>query len=228
MPATAPDFKAILSRLEAFKQRLYLNLLLRGAILTAALLLSCFLVFTLLEYFLYLPYWGRAVLLFGFIAAFLYTIARWLWAPVLGFLHLRRLLTDEQAAERVGAYYPEVQDKLLNALQLYRTAGQNELITATLNQRAMQFAPFEFPERVRLAENRPLLKYLLPPLAIVLLVLLAYPAIFVEGSERIIHYRRHYAPKAPFEFRILNQKLVAFRGDDFVVQVAVQGKYPNN
>ncbi len=225
MPAAPTrDFQAVLAQLEAFKQRLYLNLLLRGAILTGGLLLTFFLAFTLLEYFLYLPYAGRAALLFGFLAALFYTFGRWLWAPLAGFLHLRRLLTDEQAARRVGEYYPEVQDKLLNALQLHREAGNNELIAASLEQRAAQLVPFRFPERVRLTENRPLLKYLLPPLALVLLVLITYPAIFVEGSERIIHYQRHYAPKAPFQFVLKNRQLRAFQGEDFELQAAVRGK----
>ena len=227
MSASGANFQAVLGQLEAFKRRLYLNLLLRGVILTAALLLTFFVAFTLLEYFLYLPYAGRATLLFGFIGALLYTIARWLWQPLAAFLHMRRLLTDEQAARRVGEYYPEIQDKLLNALQLHSTSGAtgpNELLTAALDQRAAQLAPFRFPERVRLAENRPLLKYLVPPLAVVLLVLLAYPAIFVEGSERIIHYRRHYEPKAPFDFVVQNPKLTTFRGEDFDLRVAVRGR----
>ena len=42
MSASTRDFQAVLSQLEAFKQRLYLNLLLRGAILTGGLLLSFF------------------------------------------------------------------------------------------------------------------------------------------------------------------------------------------
>ncbi len=224
MSAPVADFQAVLAQLEAFKRRLYLNLLLRGLILTAALLLTFFVAFTLLEYFLYLPYGARAALLFGFVAAFLYTLARWLWQPLAGFLHLRRLLTDEQAARRVGEYYPEIQDQLLNSLQLYQSSNHNELAMAALNQRAIQFAPFRLPERVRLAENRPLLKYLVPPLAIVLLVLVAYPAIFVEGSERIIHYRRHYTPKAPFDFEIQNTRLATFQGEDFDLRVAVRGR----
>ena len=224
MSVATSDFRAVLTQLEAFKRRLYLNLLLRGVILTAALLLSFFTAFTLLEYFLYLPYWGRATLLFSFLAAFAYTVARWLWQPLAGFLHLRRLLTDEQAARRVGEYYPEIQDKLVNALQLYQADGQNELTRASLDQRAAQLAPFRLPERVRLDENRPLLKYLAPPLAIVLLVLIAYPAVFVEGSERIINYRRHYVPKAPFEFVVRNPRLTTFRGEDFDLKVAVRGR----
>lgn len=225
MPATlARDFQIVLAQLEAFKRRLYLNLLLRGALLGGGLLLTCFLLFTLLEYFLYLPYWGRATLLFGFLGAAVAAFVRWLWAPLAGFLHLRRLLTDEQAARRVGDYYPEIQDKLLNALQLYHASGRDELMMASLDQRAAQLAPFHFPERVKMTENKPLVKYLAVPLGVVLLILLVYPAIFVEGSERIIHYRQHYAPKAPFDFLVRNRKLQVFRGEDFELQVAVKGR----
>ena len=98
MAGTTVDFSVILTRLAAFKRRLYLNLLLRGSMLGATLLLSAFLTFTFLEYFLYLPYWGRATLLFGFLGATGYALVRWVWEPLLGFLQLRRLLTDARRA----------------------------------------------------------------------------------------------------------------------------------
>lgn len=58
-PAATRAFDDVLARLDAFKRKFYLSLLVRGALVAGGLLLSLFLVFSLLEYFLYLPTWVR-------------------------------------------------------------------------------------------------------------------------------------------------------------------------
>ncbi|UOQ73359.1 hypothetical protein [Hymenobacter cellulosilyticus] len=63
MPVTttnAPALEQVLAQLDAFKRKFYLNLLVRGALVAGGLLLTLFLVFNTLEYFLYLPTWVRA------------------------------------------------------------------------------------------------------------------------------------------------------------------------
>ena len=62
------------------------------------------------------------------------------------------------------------------------------------------------------------------PAAIVLGVLLVYPSLFVQGTGRILNYRRAYSPPAPFEFIIENKKLQAFRNEDFKLEVRIEGK----
>src|SRR5687767_3306434 len=122
----------VLQQLQAFKRKFYLNLLVKGLLISGALLLSCFLLYNLLEYFFYFPYYIRAFLFFSFIGLGLYAFVRWIFTPLTAFTNLKRLLTDEQAALRVGSYYPQIKDKLLNTIQLQGFGGQNELIMASL------------------------------------------------------------------------------------------------
>ncbi|RZK58842.1 MAG: hypothetical protein EOO59_08180, partial [Hymenobacter sp.] len=61
--AEFPALAQVRAELEAYKRKFYLSLLVRGGLLTAALLLSLFVIFNALEYFLYLPTAVRAVLL---------------------------------------------------------------------------------------------------------------------------------------------------------------------
>ena len=63
-----PALAQVRAELEAYKHKFYLSLLVRGGLVAAALLLSLFVVFNTLEYFLYLPPAVRAGLLFGFLA----------------------------------------------------------------------------------------------------------------------------------------------------------------
>jgi hypothetical protein len=73
-PATTqyPALARVRTELEAFKRKFYLNLLVRGGLVAGALLLTLFVVFNVLEYFLYLPTWVRGGLLFGFLGLTVY------------------------------------------------------------------------------------------------------------------------------------------------------------
>ena len=228
MAATVTEAPSALSRvraeLEAFKRKFYLNLLVRGGLVAGALLLSLFVVFNLLEYFLYLPTWVRGGLLFGFLGLSVYAFMRWIWQPLAALTNLRRLLSDEQAARQVGQIFPQVQDRLLNALQLQGQARDNALIAASLEQRAAQLSGFSFAEGINIQrESQPLWKYAAVPLLAVLGIAVVYPALLVQGTGRILHYRQRFAPPAPFQFVLKNRVLTAFRGEDFTLDVGVAG-----
>lgn len=219
-----PALARVRTELEAFKRKFYLNLLVRGLLVAGGLLLTFFVAFNGLEYFLYLPTVVRAGLLFGFIGLTVYSFARWIWTPLAALTNLRRLLSDEQAARRVGELFPEVQDRLLNALQLQGQARDNALIAASLEQRAAQMGTISFAQGIDIQQqSKPLWKYAAVPAAVLLVLLAFYPSFLVQGTERIWHFKRAYSPPAPFQFVIKNAKLTAFRGEDFTLDVGVAG-----
>ncbi|MDQ4140347.1 MAG: DUF4175 family protein, partial [Bacteroidota bacterium] len=214
----------VLQHLQAFKKKFYLNLLIKGSIFSAALLLTFFLIYNLLEYFFYFPYYVRAFLFFSFLGIVVYAFLRWIFAPLSAFANFRKLLSDEQAAQKVGSYYPEIKDKLLNTIQLRDLSKTNDLIAASIEQKSHQLVGFKFDESVKLQENRPLLKYVFIPVGLMLVITLIYPNLFVKGTERIINYKKYYAPEAPFQFIVQNKKLEAFRNEDFQLEVKLEGK----
>ncbi|MDB5262074.1 MAG: hypothetical protein JWQ14_1355 [Adhaeribacter sp.] len=223
----APQHSAmqvVLHQLQEFKKKFYLNLLIKGIIFSGGLILTFFLLYNLLEYFFYFPYYVRAFLLFSFLGLCLYAFLRWIFTPLAAFINLRRLLTDEQAAHQVGQYYPDIKDRLLNTIQLQAVSSHNDLIAASINQKSQQFSAYHFAESIRLTENKPLLKYVLVPMAIMLGIALIYPSLFLQGTDRIIHYQRYYAPVAPFTFEIQNKTLQAFQEEDYTLQVKLAGK----
>jgi hypothetical protein len=223
--ANYPAFAQVRAELEAYKRKFYLSLLVRGGLVAAALLLSLFVVFNTLEYFLYLPTAVRASLLFSFLALAVYAVGRWLWQPLAALTNLRRLLSDEQAARQVGELFPQVQDRLLNALQLQGQARDNELLLASLEQRAAQLQGVSFAQGIDLRQqSRPLWKYVLPPLAVLLLAAVFYPAFITQGTSRIWHYQRQYSRPAPFDFVLKNKELRVFKGENFNLDVAVEGQ----
>ncbi len=214
----------LMHQLQEFKKKFYLNLLLRGSLFAVGLLLSIYIIYSLLEYLFYFPQAVRAILLFSFIGAVLYVFIRWIVVPVAALANLKRLLSDEQAAQKIGQYYPEIKDKLLNAIQLNNFDRTNELIAASIEQRTGHLTTFRFADAVTYKENKPLLKYIALPTVIALLIALIYPTIFVQGTERIINYKKFYAPVAPFTFVVENDMLQTYRGEDFVLELSIEGK----
>ncbi|WP_286130580.1 DUF4175 family protein [Solirubrum puertoriconensis] len=223
--AAAPaSWQAVRQHLEGFKRKFYLSLLVRGVLVAGGLLLTLFVVFNLLEYFLYLPTWVRGGLLFGFLGLTVWAFVHWIWQPLAALTNLRRLLSDEQAAQRVGQLFPEVQDRLLNALQLQGQARDNALIAASLEQRAGQLQGIDFAGRIRIKEEtRPLWKYAAVPALVAASLLLVWPSLFVQGTERIFHYNRAYSRPMPFRFVVGNKQLQTFKNEDFKLEVTVEG-----
>jgi len=216
--------QSLLHQLQEFKRKFYLNMLLRGSLFAVGLLLSIYIVYSLLEYMFYFPQYVRAFLLFSFVALVVYVLARWIVLPLSALTKLKKVLSDEQAARRIGAHYPMIHDKLLNAIQLNNQDQTNALIAASIQQRTQQLLQFRFKDAVTYRENKPLLKYVALPGLIALLIALIYPTIFVQGTERIINYKTYYAPAAPFTFVVQNDKLQTYRGEDFTLRVSVAGK----
>ncbi len=220
---------SLLHQLQEFKRKFYLNMLLKGSIFAVGLLLSIYIIYSLLEYMFYFPQYVRGFLLFSFIAFVLYVLARWIIMPISALANFKKILTDEQAALHVGTHYPDIHDKLLNAIQLQNLDRTNELIVASINQRSSHLLHFNFKDAVTYRENRPLLKYVFLPALIAILIIAVYPTIFVQGTERIINYKTYYAPEAPFNFVLKNDDLKTYRGEDFELKVAVEGKaIPND
>ncbi|WP_192822578.1 DUF4175 family protein [Rufibacter sp. LB8] len=219
----ANSLHTVLQQLQAFKRKFYLNLLVKGALLALGLLLSSFLLITLLEYFFYFQPEVRAFLLFSFLGLSAFAVIKWLWTPLMALANLKKLLSDEQAAQQVANYFPEIQDRLLNLLQLKNLALNNDLVAASVEQRSEELVGYKFPERVKITQNKSYFKFLLLPLALVLVLAFIYPALFVQGTERILNFKTHYAPKAPFEFVIQNKALQAFKGENFQLLVTIEG-----
>ena len=211
-------------KITSFRRKYYLNLLIRGSILSLALVLAYFLLVTLMEYNLWL---GRGVRLIMFILFFFtvaYCLARFLRDPLTWWL-VGRGIDKEKSAQIIGRHFPAIQDRLLNFLQLSSvTKNRSVLLEASLEQKASLFDGFSFESIVDLGENRRYLKYLAIPLIALITIFLINQKIFTQGTSRIIHFNQEFSPQAPFRFIIQNQRLVAYPNEDFTLQVQLLGE----
>ncbi len=223
----ADNNNILIEKLDGFIKKYYKNQLLKGLILFVSFLLAMFLVVSLLEYFAYFNTVVRTALFYTYIIANGVVLWRFIVIPIFHLYKIGKTISYEQAANIIGKFFPEINDKLLNTLQLQRLSMQetasSELLEASIHQKIKKLSPIPFVAAVDFKINRKYLKFLLPPVAVLVVILIAAPAIVTESSNRIINYTTFFEKQAPFNFQILNKNLEAIQQQDFQLDVKMTG-----
>jgi len=212
------------NNISSFKKRYYLNLFVRGILLTATLLSAYFLLASLIEYNLWLGKEVRLTLFVLFFITAAYCIYRYLRGPLLWWLSGKGI-GQEESARIIGSHFPAIQDRLLNFLQL-SSVGQSRtaLLEASLEQKALLFDRFSFHSIVHLEENKRYLKYLAIPFIAFALIVLINRDILTQSTERIVNFDKEFSPQAPFRFYVEHEKLITFPNEDFELHVRLEGE----
>ncbi|MHB8205750.1 DUF4175 family protein [Mucilaginibacter sp.] len=225
------NYELLISKINTFIRKYYLNNLLRGGIFLGAGLFSAYVVITLSEYFGNFNTVFRTILFYAFILLNLGLVV-WLIIPSLfAWLKLSKNLTHDEAAEIIGKHFNSVNDKLLNALQLKKQAIGDEkhraLIEASIDQKIELLKPVSFPSAINIRENNKYLKWIITPAAIICVIALAAPSILTKSTERLIRHNEYFAPVSSFQFVVQNQTLSAVQGQDFKLDLKLIGdKFP--
>jgi hypothetical protein len=221
------DYDLLIAKLDAFIRKYYKDRLLRGAIYSIGLLVGVFLLVAALEYLGRFGTTARTVLFWGAIGTMGIVIARFIAIPLVKLFHLGPVISHTEAARIVGTHFAEVQDKLLNTLQLRGLADSTtegrELIEAAIVQRSHELGPVPFSNAIDLRRNTRYLRYALPPLAVLLVLLFAAPSLITGPTQRLIRHGSEFIPEAPFRFVVLNDELSVAEQKDFEVLVELQG-----
>ncbi|WP_316819527.1 DUF4175 family protein [Pedobacter gandavensis] len=221
------NYELLISKVNEFTQKFYLNKLLRGSIYAASFLLALYLMLFLLVYYTHPGVYLKTCLFFSSIALSALAIGIWVIKPALAYFKLSKNLSLEQAAELIGNHFFNVKDKLLNTLQLKNLADknpeQNQLIMAGIDQKINDLKPIPFSSAIRLNDNRKYLPYSLFPLSIILLIAIIAPSILKEGTSSFVQYNREILPKAPFTFQLINENLICAQGDDLRLKLKLNG-----
>ncbi|HNA31525.1 MAG TPA: hypothetical protein PL106_00265 [Flavobacteriales bacterium] len=220
------DYNLLIEKLDAFIRKYYKDRLIRGALYSVGLLVLFFLGASLSEYFGRFGTTARTVLFWGFLLVAAGVLARFIILPLVKLFHLGKVISHDEAAAIVGQHFGEVKDKLLNTLQLREQANSNfvnrELIEASIAQRSRELSPVPFAAAIDLGKNRKYLRYALPPLAVLLVLLFAAPSLITDPANRIIKHTSEFAPPAPFRFVVLDSNnLNVPEQEDFDLRVAI-------
>jgi hypothetical protein len=222
------DFNILENKLEAFIKKYYTSLLIKGLLLSFTAVLLLYLFIDFIEYFAWMGKTARQIVFFGFI---IYAVAIFIYQVVIPLLKLFRItktLSFEEAARIVGKHFPEVNDKLLNAIQLKKrekeiSEKEMELLIASVSQKTFELKPVPFSGAVDLKKNWKYAGYFLPVAFSILLILLIYPSFITEPSKRIVNYKSHFSKPLPYSVTLISDSLKVIQHNDFVLKVKITG-----
>lgn len=206
----------IKNKIRAYKKKFYVRQLVIGLLSFFTIAISLFLIISYIEHELWMDSSSRAVLFFGFIAISITSLSLLVIQPTLKIINLNKGLPDEDAAAAIARFFPEIEDRLLNLLQLGRQeTRENELIKAAIDKKALEFKSFSFVKAVDFSVARKYLSILGLVICCLLLVSFIKPDVVKDSPKRIANYNTAYERVSPFQFELINSTLNGFRGEDF-------------
>lgn len=213
----------IKSKLQAFKKRYYVRKILTGVLLFLIVGSGLFLILNGLEHQFWMGTTTRALLFFISLSILLVLLMWLVLVPMSILFKLRNGISDEDAANEIAQSFPEIEDTLLNTLQLYKLSStQNDLLSAAIDKKAHGFKDILFVKAVDFSSGK---KYgTILGLLVLCLALVSFinPSLFKDSTKRIVRFNEEFTPNAPFIFQV-DQSLEAFRGEDFVLNVLIEG-----
>ena len=224
---SANNYKVLIQNLDTFIRKFYMNKIIRGSLLTVGFVFFLFILFNVLEHNFFFDTSVRKLMFYSFFGLSGIALFAWVLNPLFKYFKLGKTLSHDQAAEIIGQHFTNVKDKLLNVLQLNKQAKNNEaenaLILAGINQKAEEIKLVPFKSAIDLSKNKKHLKWAVPPIAVLLVLLWAAPSVIKDSTNRILKNNQEFEKEAPFHFKINNDDLTVVQFGDYDLEVTTTG-----
>ncbi len=158
-----------------------------------------------------------------------WTIAR----PILRLTGVLSSRTYDEIAKQVGAFFPALQDHLLNALQLAQDGSSMsslysaELLDASLKDFATAIRTIDFLESVDKKDIPRYRRWFFVSAGVLIILVLLFPASLSSAAFRLIHYSREFTPPPQYLIEILPGNKEIVKGENVDVSVSVKALLPS-
>jgi hypothetical protein len=123
-------------------------------------------------------------------------------------------------------HFKSIEDKLLNVIELNdlpQNQYSNELILASIDQKIEQLKVFDFNEAIQFKNIRFVILYFIISVLISFGIFVTNKNVFIDSTNRLIHYNTTFVKPAPFNFQLENTELKVKKGDSYLIKVQVEG-----
>ncbi|MFA9371727.1 MAG: hypothetical protein ACERIH_08465 [Labilibaculum antarcticum] len=219
-----------IGKLDRFIRKYYQNQLLRGSILSIVLILTYFLIVSYTEYLLYFSVPVRTFLAAFSILVFSVMLIKLIISPTIGLFQIGKRISYRQAIEIITRYFPDLQDRLVNTLELTELTAKSEstndsLLMASISQRMESIRLIPFRKAISFKSNISYLKYVLIVLTAIISTYIFLPDMYSSSANRLVHFRKEFIAPADFKFVLDQQHMKVVRGSNFLLKVHTEGKY---
>lgn len=224
-------YQELVSRLRAVRRKEVLLSFSAGLLWAIAIGVLLLVVATAIEAFAFAGTVVRSILFFACVLGALAAFAWFAVPPLLRVLGVKDKMLEDEIAMRVGKKYPDVDDRLTNALQLYRLSAQpmgmsEELALATFGSVGERARTLDFSVIINREEQKRGLLAFLFALVVAGIGFGIFSSSMSAALYRLQHFNQAFIPPAPFSLSIEPHKAQVLRGASTAIVVRVAGKFP--
>ena len=219
-------FNILVDKLNSFKLKYYSYKLLKGVVISFFFILMVFTAFSVIEYFVFLSSEIRKIVFFGFFIFSVLLLVQFVIIPLLKMLHILKPIDLKTTTKIIQKHFSGIEDKLLNIIELRelpQNQYSNELILASIDQKIEQLKVFDFNEAVKFRNLKYVFIYLIISVLVSVGIFISNKNIFIESTNRLVHFNTTFIKPAPFVFKLENEKLQVKKGDSYLIRVLVEG-----
>lgn len=137
-----------------------------------------------------------------------------------------------KTSNKIGNYYPEVRDKLTNAIQIYKQIQTSQglsidLANYELNLVSESTQSLDFDEIIEKKRFKKFLLLFISIIGVVFILTGINDFAFNPAANRIINYSKSFIPAVPFEIFIENKNINVLRGDNIELKIKSKGNIPD-
>ncbi len=176
---------------------------------------------------------GRTILFFFIVLSLLFSSLWFVGKPLLRKLKILKNATDSDTATKVGNQFPNIHDRLLNALQIYESKVREkvlysiELIDASFIDLYDAIKDINFIQAVDYKRFKKTRKFFLYAVSVFLLALIISPKGFLWSAFRIYQFNQQFSVIPKLFFIIEPGDSEALRGETVDFTIHPVGSYVN-
>ncbi|HED37388.1 MAG TPA: hypothetical protein ENI76_03970, partial [Ignavibacteria bacterium] len=224
-------YKEILNKFEKLTRREYSFLIVVGFQVALIFSVLTFLTFVVAETLGHFPSSVRTILFFIFILVSFSTFLILFILPILKRFNIFRKTNYYKAAEKVGKYFPDIKDDLLNAIQLVsgknkQTGYSSGLVEAAFENVYNRTKPVNFESIINFNKAKQLFSYVAGIIIIFGALYFLVPGIRA-ASNRLLNYNKEFIVPPEFTFKIEPGNAKVTKGDDISIVIKIAGQKPD-
>jgi len=220
------DFNILVKKLSSFRNKYYSYKVIKGFMLTFFLLLTVILFFALLEYFIYMPSGARIIIVYSFMVFAVFLFVHFVIIPLLKLFHIIKPLNIKSSSVFIQDHFRKIQDKLLNIIELSEIESDtysSDIVKASIDQKINELNIFDFREAVQFKNLRIVFIYFVLSIFVTSGFFVLKKSVFTSSFHRFINYKTEFVKPAPYNFVLLNNELVATKGESFKILLECKG-----
>jgi len=227
MQNLSPSYKKVLTRLQVFIRKYYVNRIIHGIIISTVVAVIFFLGLLLVNEitkshasFREPAFKIAALVTFGFVIVLVFI-------PVFKLLGITRGMSEKSAEKLIRNTFPELQDTLLNLIELAESnlvVKDTSLILASIEEREERLRWYRFERAVPYKKLIKPAIFFVTVIAIGLSLWSIWPDFVSTGYTRTIHFKQEFELKMKLQFTVINDSLSVGMGGD--LEIKVSGNMP--